>query len=152
MDERATIATPVLTTPGRTWVEGRLERAQDRLEHIADELANERTDQLIVERRQLLEQVEELTQLLRVAIAPADVDDDPTVVEIGDEVTVEFRDGGQETFLVVHPIEAGMDEHRTSSEAPLARAVLGRRPGESLTVSSPVGAYEITIIGRERIG
>jgi transcription elongation factor GreA len=152
MDERATIATPVLTTPGRTWVEGRLERAQDRLEHIADELANERTDQLIVERRQLLEQVEELTQLLRVAIAPTDVDDDPTVVEIGDEVTVEFRDGGQETFLVVHPIEAGMDEHRTSSEAPLARAVLGRRPGESLTVSSPVGAYEITIIGRERIG
>jgi transcription elongation factor GreA len=152
MDERATIATPVLTTPGRAWVQGRLERAQDRLEHIADELANERTDQLIVERRQLLEQVEELTQLLRVAIAPADVDDDPSVVEIGDEVTVEFRDGGQETFLVVHPIEAGMDEHRTSSEAPLARAVLGRRPGESLTVSSPVGAYEITIIGRERIG
>jgi transcription elongation factor GreA len=151
MTERAATAPPVLTAPGRAWVEGRLERAQERLDHIADELFNERTEQLIVERRQLREQVEELTQLLKVAIAPGAVVDDPTIVELGDEVTVEFPDGERETFLIVHPVEAGMDEHRTASDAPLAQAVLGHRPGDRLTVSSPAGDYAITIISRDRI-
>ena len=150
--DHATSARPVLTTPGRAWVEGRLERTQERLDHIADELVNERTEQLIVERRQLLDQVEELTQLLRIAIAPGAVADDPSIVELGDEVTVEFADGERETFLIVHPVEAGMDENRTASDAPLAQAVLGRRPGDSITVSSPAGGYELTIVSRERIG
>ncbi len=150
--DHAAIARPVLTAPGRTWVTGRLERAQERLEHIADELLHERTDQLIAERRQLREHVEELTQLLRVAVAPGDVADDPTIVELGDEVIVEFADGERETFLIVHPVEAGMDEHRTASDAPLARAVLGRRVGDRITVDSPDGGYALTIIARDRIG
>lgn len=150
--DHAAIARPVLTAPGRAWVMGRLERAQERLDHIADELLNERTDQLIVERRQLREQVEELTQLLRVAVAPNDVADDPSIVELGDEVTVEFADGEREVFLIVHPVEAGMDEHRTASDAPLAQAVLGRRAGDRITVDSPAGGYDLTIIARDRIG
>lgn len=150
--DRAAITRPVLTAPGREWVRGRLERAQERLDHIADELLNERTDQLIVERRQLREHVEELTQLLRVAVAPNDVADDPSIVELGDEVTVEFADGERETFLIVHPVEAGMDEHRTASDAPLAQAVLGHRAGDRITVASPAGGYDLTIIARDRIG
>lgn len=152
MTDRSATAVPVLTTPGRAWLEGRLERSQERLDHIADELVNERTEQLIVERRQLREHIEELSQLLRVAIAPSEVVDDPTIVEIGDEVTVEFADSTRETFLIVHPLEAGMDEHRTASDAPLAQAVLGHHAGDRITVSSPVGDYELTIVARDRIG
>jgi transcription elongation factor GreA len=142
----------VLTAAGREWLQARLDRAAERLDRVEEELATERTDELIAERTQLTEQTDELTLLLREAVAPADVIDDPTIVEIGDEVEVEFPDGSREAFLIVHPVEAGMDEQRTSAEAPLAHAVLGHRPGDRVTVTSPAGVYSCTVVGRERLG
>lgn len=142
---------PVLTSEGRTWLEARLSRASDRIERIDEELANERTEELVNERRQLQEQVEELTALLRDAVAPGEVADDPSIIEVGDEVEVEFDDGDRETFLIVHPVEAGMDEHRTSSDAPLAQAVLGHRVGDQVTVTSPAGTYTCTLVERRRL-
>ncbi len=142
----------VLTRDGRTWIEERLERIRRRLQDIDENLANERTEELVTDRERLREQAEELEVLLRDAVAPADVIDDPTIVELGDEIEVEFDDGEREAFLVVHPVEAGMDEHRTSSDAPLAMAVLGARPGDTVTVHSPAGEYTCTIVRRDRIG
>jgi transcription elongation factor GreA len=142
----------VLTSAGRAWLEARLGRVVERLERVDAELAAERTDELVNERQALSEQHDELAQLLRDAVAPADIIDDPTIVEIGDEVEVEFPDGAREAFLIVHPVEAGMDEHRTSCEAPLARAVLGHRPGDRVTVTSPAGLYSCTIVRRDRLG
>jgi transcription elongation factor GreA len=142
----------VLTSEGRAWLQARLDRASERLDRVEDELASERTEELVEERRQLTEQVDELTLLLRKAVAPADVIDDPMIVEIGDQIEVEFPDGTRESFLIVHPVEAGMDEQRTSAEAPLAQAVLGSRPGDRVTVTSPAGVYSCTIVGRYRIG
>ena len=142
----------VLTAAGREWLEDRLARGSVRLERIDADLASERSEELVTERAQLREQLDELEVLLRDAVAPADIIDDPTIVEIGDEVEVEFPDGDRESFLIVHPVEAGMDEHRTSSEAPLARAVLGSRPGDRVTVTSPAGVYHCTVLRRDRIG
>ena len=142
----------VLTAAGREWLEDRLSRGAVRLERIDADLASERSEELVTERAQLREQLDELEVLLRDAVAPADIIDDPTIVEIGDEVEVEFPDGDRESFLIVHPVEAGMDEHRTSSEAPLAQAVLGSRPGDRVTVTSPAGVYHCTVLRRDRIG
>lgn len=142
----------VLTAAGRAWLEDRLARGLARLERIDADLASERAEELVTERAQLREQLDDLEVLLRDAVAPADIIDDPSIVEIGDEVEVEFPDGDRESFLIVHPVEAGMDEHRTSSEAPLARAVLGSRPGDRVTVTSPAGVYECTVVRRDRIG
>ena len=151
MKHATTTPAPVLTAEGRVWLEARLARAAERLEHIAAELDNERTADLVAERQQLIDQRDELANLLRVAIAPGDVVDDPTIVELGDEVEVAFPDGSREAFLVVHPAEAGLDDHRTSSEAPLAKAVLGHRVGDRVTVCSPAGVYSATILTRNRI-
>ena len=147
-----TTTPPVLTSEGREWVQGRLRRASDRLVRVESELANERSEELLRERWQLTAQVEQLGQTLRDAVAPGDLRDDPTIVELGDEVEVELPDGSREAFLIVHPLEAGMDEHRTSSEAPLARAVLGHRVGDRVTVETPAGVYGCTIMRRDRIG
>lgn len=147
----ATSRPPVLTTRGREVLQARLDAARRRLERVTEELGNERDEALLDERRQLQEQIDELAPVLRNAVSPADVVDDPTIVEIGDEVEVEFADGDRETFLIVHPLEAGIDEHRTSSDAPLATAVLGHREGDRVTVDSPAGDYDCTIRRRERI-
>lgn len=142
----------VLTTEGRAWIEARLERSTERRDRIDDELSNERTEELITERAQLDTQIQDLTALLRDAVAPADIIDDPSVIEIGDEVEVEFPDGELETFLIVHPVEAGMDDHRTSSDSPVASAVLGQRPGDTVTFTTPSGEHRCKIVGRDRIG
>lgn len=147
----ATSRPPVLTARGREVLQARLDAARRRLERVTEELGNERDEAQLDERRQLQEQIDELAPVLRNAVSPADVVDDPTIVEIGDEVEVEFADGSRETFLIVHPLEAGIDEHRTSSDAPLATAVLGHREGDRVTVDSPAGDYDCTIRRRERI-
>jgi transcription elongation factor GreA len=151
--ETPTTARPVvLTAEGHEWIEARLQRCNDRLQQVEDELARERTEDLIREREQLQQQSTDLTRLLRHAVSPGDVADNPEIVEIGDEVEVEFPDGSRESFLIVHPAEAGMDEHRTSAEAPLATAVLGSRLGDRVTVTSPAGVYSCTVTNRTRIG
>lgn len=147
---RAPSVPPVLTSDGRAWLRARLDRLHERLGRVEQDLGNERTEELIEERQQLTAQADELAELLRAAVAPGDLSDDPTIVELGDEVEVEFPNGEREAFLIVHPSEAPMDEHRISSHAPLAAAVLGHRPGDRVTVTSPGGVYGCWIVRRER--
>lgn len=147
----ATDSPLVLTSAGRAWLEERRTRGEQRLRRIAEELRADRDEALVGEQLQLRAQIDELTDVLARAVAPGEVVDDPSVVELGDEVEVLFPDASRERFLVVHPLEAGLDEHRTSAEAPLARAVLGHRPGDRVTVTSPAGVYHATIAARRRL-
>ena len=80
--------------------------------------------------------------------------EDPGIVELGDEVVVEFAAGDTERYLVVDPIEAPLDDVRISVESPLAKAVLGRRVGEQVEVDAPAGRYRCRILatGRYRPG
>jgi Transcription elongation factor, GreA/GreB, C-term len=74
----------------------------------------------------------------------------PGVVELGDEVTVEFDTGESERFLLVDPVEAPLDQVRISVESPLARALLGRRVGEQVEVQAPGGRYRCRILATRR--
>jgi len=72
------------------------------------------------------------------------------VVELGDEVTVEFDAGETERFLLVDPVEAPIDQVRISVESPLARALLGRQVGEEVEVRAPGGRYRCRIAATRR--
>jgi hypothetical protein len=74
----------------------------------------------------------------------------PGVVELGDEVTVEFTAGETERFLLVDPVEAPLDQLRISIESPLARALLGRSVGEQVEVEAPGGRYRCRILATRR--
>ena len=74
----------------------------------------------------------------------------PGVVELGDEVTVEFAAGDTERFLLVDPVEAPLDQLRISAESPLAQALLGRRVGEQVEVDAPAGRYHCRILATGR--
>jgi transcription elongation factor GreA len=75
----------------------------------------------------------------------------PGMVELGDEVTVEFTAGETERFLLVHPVEAPLDQLRISVESPLAQALLGRRVGEEVEVEAPAGRYRCRIVATRRV-
>lgn len=52
--------------------------------------------------------------------------------------------------LLVHPIEIAAEPGYVSVDAPLGRALLGRRVGERVVVRAPGGAYELEILVRRR--
>ena len=142
----------VLTAAGRRDVELRLERAQEALVKLDERMkAGERTPDEIAEHERLTAQVEQLTAILEQSSDVAAVDEDPTIVEVGDEVDVEDEDGDVETYALVHPAEANASEGRVSVESPLGQALLGARPGDEVVVQAPGGAYTCVVRDRRRL-
>ena len=69
-------------------------------------------------------------------------------VFFGATVTVEDEDGGRTTYQIVggEELDDGLGPGRISYEAPLGRALLRRRKGDSVTVRRPAGEVELTIV------
>ena len=76
--------------------------------------------------------------------------DDPLSVDVGDSVLIRLDDGSAERYVIVHSAEAGLDAHRISVDAPLGRALLGRRVGETVDIVAPAGSYACTILRATR--
>lgn len=66
-------------------------------------------------------------------------------VFFGAWVTLEDEDGTEVTYRLVGPDEADVKAGRLSIESPLAKALLGKEPGESVQVERPRGAMEYTV-------
>jgi transcription elongation factor GreA len=74
----------------------------------------------------------------------------PDTVQVGSTVTIRERDGDLEQYFIVAPKEADPRARRIASDSPLARALLGRRMGESVVIVAPQGSYTVTIESIER--
>jgi len=61
-------------------------------------------------------------------------------------VTVEQEDGEERTYRLVGPDEFDAARGLISVEAPLGRALLGRRAGEVVMVQRPAGVLELTVV------
>ncbi len=76
---------------------------------------------------------------------------DPARVFFGAWVTLEDEDGGERRHRIVGPDEFDMAPGYVSLDSPLARALLGRRVGDEVSVALPGGRqrWVITAIGYE---
>src|SRR5512133_2949583 len=61
-------------------------------------------------------------------------------------VTVEGEDGAERTYRLVGPDEFDVARGLLSVEAPLGRALLGRREGDVVVVHRPAGAVDVTVV------
>jgi transcription elongation factor GreB len=61
-------------------------------------------------------------------------------------VTIEQEDGEERTYRLVGPDELDVARGRVSVEAPLGRALLGRREGDTVLVHRPAGPAEVTVV------
>jgi transcription elongation factor GreA len=68
------------------------------------------------------------------------------VVGFGSTVAVRDPDGGEQTWKIVSSHEANAQEGRLSAESPVAVAMLGRSPGEQVSVALPRGTRTFTIL------
>jgi transcription elongation factor GreB len=85
-------------------------------------------------------ELEERIATAVVAPTPAD----PAEVRIGARVRVSSESGARE-LLIVGVDEAEPASHRVAFTAPLARALLGRRAGDTATARTPAGEETLEI-------
>ena len=84
-----------------------------------------------------------LDDVVVVSESPAD----PTRVFFGAWVTLEDDDGEEVTYRIVGPDESSVERGFISMEAPVAKAVLGKREGDEVTVRRPKGDITYTVVG-----
>ena len=61
-------------------------------------------------------------------------------------VTIEQEDGEERTYRLVGPDELDVARGQVSVEAPLGRALLGRREGDTVIFHRPAGPAEVTVV------
>ena len=71
---------------------------------------------------------------------------DPKRVFFGAWTTVENEDGTEKTYRVVGADESDLERGYISIDSPVARALLGKREGDTFTVRVPRGDVEYTIV------
>ena len=64
----------------------------------------------------------------------------------GARVTIEDVAGRRTTYELVGPDETDLAAGRISAASPVARALLGKRPGDTATIRRPKGDTEVTIV------
>lgn len=145
------ISTPVLTPEGKAMLEARIRRLRtDVMPELALAMQDRDRDgrdaleyaRVALEHHRLVETLAHA----RVANEAAGEGGDGDSVRLGDEVEIRFADGVVERCLIVHPVEAPLDDHRVSAESPLGRAMIGAKPGQEVVVEAPGHPYRCRLV------
>lgn len=67
-------------------------------------------------------------------------------VVFGTQVTVVDEDEKEHTYCIVGPDETDVGAGRISVESPMAKALLGKQEGDTVTVVRPRGSCELTVV------
>ena len=72
---------------------------------------------------------------------------DTSEVRVGSTVEIEYIDDNEtEEYSIVGSTEADPFENKISNESPIAKAILGKKAGEIVSVESPNGSYDVKIV------
>ena len=68
-------------------------------------------------------------------------------VSVGTTVTVKYVDDDEEeVYSIVGSMEADPFENKISNESPIGKAIMNKKVGETISVESPNGSYDIEIV------
>lgn len=72
-------------------------------------------------------------------------------VSLGRVVTFkELPDGDEESYTIVGSAEADPLDFKISNDSPIAKALLGKKLGDTVEIESPGGAFSVQIINIEK--
>jgi transcription elongation factor GreB len=115
-------------------------------ELLAELVRRERGGTPVSELGSLRGRIAELESRLASAVPVDSAEGPPDVVRFGACVTIRNAGGAERTYRVVGVDEANAREGLIAFVAPLARALLGKRTGESFTWKAPRGEEELEVI------
>ena len=146
-----------MTPAGREWIRKQLKKLKD-----VDRPANSRAIEIARGHGDLSENADYSAAKEEQGMIEARIRDyeaklglaeviDPTTlsgdrVQFGATVTIEDSESGEtSTYTIVGEHEADIKKRRISLVAPVARALLGKRVGDDVTVQTPKGKREVVI-------
>ncbi len=133
-----------LRTSKRLEVAERLHEAMEGGELIENaEYEAAKNEQAFLEGR-----IQELEVILAMAhlIDESSAHMDPTLVQVGDTVSIQEDGGDPEEYTIVGAAEADPRSGKISNESPLGKALLNHHPGDLVTVDAPGGAFKVKIL------
>jgi transcription elongation factor GreA len=131
-----------LVTLGRLDVAERIKAAKE-LGDISEsgEYEDAKNSQALLEGR-----IRELKSILSRAQLISEDNLNHREVDLGSSVTIQFEDEEEETWVLVGSTEARPHEGKISNESPIGSAILGKKPGQKVTVQTPSGVATVTVI------
>jgi transcription elongation factor GreA len=130
-----------LVTVRRHEVEDRIRRAKE----FSDTVDNAEYDEAKTEQSFVEGRIQELERLL----SSAKMIEEPTrgdFVRMGSHVRVVDADGDEQTYYLVGSHEADPRRGLISNESPIGRALIGKRPGDEVTVVAPGGSFDLKVL------
>lgn len=97
--------------------------------------------------REIDRRVRYLSRRLENATVVNRIPDDPERIFFGAWVMLEDEEGREAEYRIVGPDEIGFREGYISMDAPLGRALLGKRDDAEVTVRTPEGSRCYTVTG-----
>lgn len=112
---------------------------------LGDLSENAEYDAARQEQAQTEARIKELEVMIENAVVIENVDTNE--VSIGTRVTIEYvGDDDTEEYSIVGVKEADPFNNKISNESPIARAILGKKIGDVVSVDSPNGKYDVKVI------
>lgn len=143
---------PRLSAHARRSLEERLTELEDeRIPRLEREFAATHDPLAETALKYTRDEAKRVGEALATASPLEDEPHDPTIVELGDSVTIRGESQAtRERFTLVGELEARMDETWISARAPLGAALLGSSVGQLVTVQTPDGEQRFEVLSIER--
>ena len=88
-----------------------------------------------------------IEKMIRFAQIIDDRDVEADVVTLGRKVTfIEVPDGEEESYTIVGSAEADPLEAKISNDSPIAKAIIGKKVGDVVSVETPGGSFDVEIV------
>jgi transcription elongation GreA/GreB family factor len=141
-----------LSAQARRSLEERLrELDEERIPRLEHELAESGDPVVEAALRATRDEAGRVREALARATPLEDEPHDPTIVELGDTVTVREHGSNElERFTIVGELEARSDSSWISVKSPLGSALLDGRLGQTVDVKTPSGPRRYEVLGIER--
>ena len=112
---------------------------------LGDLSENAEYDAARTEQAEVESKIMELEVMVENAVVINEVTTDK--VSVGNSVKIKYvEDGEEEVYSIVGSKEADPFENKISNESPIARAIIGGKIGDIVTVDSPNGKYDVEIV------
>jgi transcription elongation factor GreA len=136
-----------LSTKKREEVAERIKESR----YFGDITENSEYDDAKNEQAMLEQRIYALEEKIRSAIVIDAKSVKTDTVGVGTKVTLQdMRKGDVLQYSIVGSAEADPASHKLSNESPVGRAIIGRKPGDKVTVAVPQGSVKFKVLAIER--
>ncbi|MQS76507.1 transcription elongation factor GreA [Companilactobacillus halodurans] len=104
------------------------------------EYTSAKDEQSVIESR--ISSIIEQIQYAKVIDADEVAEDE---ISIGKKVTVQEDGEEPDIYTIVGSSESDPDSGKISNDSPIAKALLGKHVGDTVTVETPVGSYDVKV-------